>query len=317
MRPLRSLFVVFVALSAFAVSSVAGAQTADERNRARQLYTEAQALFEAGNHAQAEASFRAAYAAVPSPVVLKAIAAAQEHQGNISGAIETLEQYLQAAPQAQDHAQVQQQLTGLRGRPAVVAISSTPPGAAIWVDGRDTGHTTPHAIDMRGGQRTVELRMAGYASTQQTFTTRPGTRMRLEMNLSVGADPLGSQGGDGQGAGGGGGGGGSGASSDPSATVWIFAGVGAAGLISGTVFGFLALSEQSSFDLEPSNDAADRGETFALVADISFGLAAAGAITAIVLYIVESSGGGGDSEAASIAPWATQNGGGVAARLRF
>lgn len=317
MRALRSLFVVFVALGVLGVSSLAEAQTQDERNRARQLYTEAQALFEAGNHAQAEASFRAAYSAVPSPVVLKAVAAAQEHQGNISGAIETLEQYLREAPQAQDRAQVEQQLAGLRARPAVVAISSTPPGAEIWVDGRDTGHTTPHDVEMRGGEHTVELRMAGHSPIQQTFTSRPGTRVRLEMNLSAGGDPLGSEGGDGQGAGGGGGDGGGG-SSDPSAAVWIFAGVGAAGLVSGTVFGFLALSEQSNFDQEPSNDAADRGETFALVADISFGVAAAGAITAIVLYIVERADGDGDSASTTtVAPWASQTGGGVAAQVRF
>ena len=41
------------------------------------------------------------------------------------------------------------------------------------------------------------------------------------------------------------------------------------------VFGFLALSEQSSYDSAPQADTADRGEAFALVADISFGVAAA------------------------------------------
>lgn len=312
----RSILAVVVVLSALGLSSIASAQTQDQRNRARQLYAEAQALFDAGNHAQAEASFRAAYAVVPNPVVLKAIAAAQEHQGNVRGAIETYEQYLQAMPQAPDRAQVEQLVAGLRARPAIVSVSSTPPGAAIWVDGRDTGHTTPRDVEMTGGDHSVSLVMGGYESIEQTLSAQPGTRVRLEMSLSATADMLGGHGGDGQGAGGDGGGG-AGGSSDPSVAVWVFAGLGAVGLVSGTVFGFLALSEQSNFDALPNLEAADRGETFALVADISFGVAFAAVITAIVLYIVERSDGGGDAQSATLAPWATQHGGGVAAQARF
>jgi hypothetical protein len=141
-------------------------------------------------------------------------------------------------------------------------------------------------------------------------------------------DAFGTEGGDGQGAGGGEGGGDEGGSADPSVGVWVTAGIAAAGLVSGTVFGFLALSEQSNFDAEPTNDTADRGEAFALVADISFGVAAAMAITSVVLYIVErSSGGSDDQETAGllgderlrvdVGAYADPQGGGVAAQLRF
>jgi tetratricopeptide (TPR) repeat protein len=308
-------------------SSHAQAQSQDTRNRARQLYTEAQALFDAGNFPQAEASFRAAYQAVPNPVVLKAIATAQERQGNISGAIETLQQYLRESPNAPDRAEVEHHIQELAARPATVMVSSTPPGATIVVDGQDTGHTTPSDIEMAAGEHAVELRLTGYSPTSQSFTAQAATRVRLEMNLSAatgGADAFGTEGGDGQGAGGGGGGGGGG-SSDPSVGVWVTAGIAAVALISGTVFGFLALSEQSNFDNAPSNEIADRGEAFALVADISFGVAAAMAITAVVLYIVESSNSGSNDSASldpervrlSVAPWVDPQSGGVAAQLRF
>ena len=86
MQALRSLTIV-AALLAAGLTSTANAQ--DPQSRARQLYGEAQALFDAGNYTRAEASFRAAYNAVPNPVVLKAIAACQEHSGNVAGAAAT------------------------------------------------------------------------------------------------------------------------------------------------------------------------------------------------------------------------------------
>ena len=331
MRALRSLggtlglgVLIWVGLVA-----VAAAQTQDQRNRARQLYGEAQALFESGQYAQAEASFRAAYQSVPNPVVLKAIAAAQEQQGNIPGALETLRQYLAESPNGADRAEVEARVRDLESRPATVMVASTPPGASIVVDGTDTGQVTPADVQMSAGEHTVALRLQGYDEATQTFAAQAATRVRLEMNLTQatggGADAFGTTGGDGQGASDGDGDGDGGGSADPSAGVWVTAGIAAAGLISGTVFGFLALSEQSSYDSDPQADTADRGEAFALVADISFGVAAAMAITSIVLYIVERSGGDSDSESAdldlNVSPWVAAHpggqSGGVAAQLRF
>lgn len=320
MRARRSLF-VWVAAAAFLCvgANAAEAQTRAQRDRARQLYGEAQALFDAGNFPQAEASFRAAYQASPNPIVLKAISTAQERQGNITGAIATLREYVAAAP---NDAAMAAHLQELEAMPATVAVGSNPPGAQILVDGNDTGHVTPADVPLAAGEHTIEVRLAGHSPTAQTFTAQAATRVRLDLTLDAGggagegglvADPFGDGGGQAAG-GGGGGGGGEGGLADPSIAVWALAGVGAAGLIAGTVMGFLALSEQSSFDNAPSHSAADAGELYALIADISFGLAAAGAIAAIVLYIVEQ---GSESETALITPYIDPNGGGVAAQVRF
>lgn len=332
MRALRSLGgTIGLAIMVWVgIVATGAAQTQDQRQRARQLYGEAQALFESGQYAQAEASFRAAYQAVPNPVVLKAIAAAQEQQGNIPGSLETLRRYLAEAPNGADHAEVEGRIRDLESRPATVMVASTPPGAAIIVDGTDSGQVTPADVAMTAGEHTVALRLQGYEEASQTFAAQAATRVRLEMNLTQatgdGADAFGTTGGDGEGAESGGGDGGGGGSADPSAGVWATAGIAAAGLISGTVFGFLALSEQSSYDSDPQADTADRGEAFALVADISFGVAAAMAITSIVLYIVERSGGdSSESDSAdldlNVSPWVAAHpggqSGGVAAQLRF
>ncbi len=314
MRALRSLFVVAAVLTVASWTITAEAQ--DPRARARQLYGEAQALFQAGNYPQAEASFRAAYEAVPNPVVLRAIASAQEHQGNIAGAIATLEQYLRDSPGATDRAEVEGRLAQFRARPGSVQIVTTPPGARIVIDGRDIGHVTPAEVQLAAGPHTLELHLDGHTPTQQTIQAQAATRVRLELALDAAADPLATQGGDGQVADPQQGSTDEQPSGDPSAGVWVFAGIGAATLIAGTVFGFLALSEQSNFDTEPSAEAADRGEMFALIADISFGVAAASVIAAIILYIVERADAD-SSSAAIVAPFATPEGGGVAAQLRF
>lgn len=321
MGRLRSFVGVLVVGALVLVACPLGAHAQDSARqaRARQLYGEAQALFDSGQYAAAEASFRAAYEQVPNPVVLRAIAAAQERQGNIALAAQTLQQYLQEAPNASDRAEVERRLREFNARGSVVAVSSTPAGAQIFVDGEATGQVTPADVQLSSGEHTVEVRLEGYQTRSQALTAQPGTRMRLEIPLQAGAsapEPA-PAGGEAPAPSGGGG------SADPSAAVWAFAGIGAAGLVSGTVFGFLALSEQSNFDAMPTQATADQGQLFALIADISFGVAAAAAITAVVLYIVERSSGGGEAETATsgvrldVAPWAGANGGGMAAQLRF
>ncbi|MFK7985405.1 MAG: PEGA domain-containing protein [Sandaracinaceae bacterium] len=289
---------------------------ADATARARRLYGEAQGLFDRGQFAQAEVRFRAAYEAVPNPVVLRAIAAAQERQGNTTGAAESYRAYLEASPEASDRAEVEATIREIEARPSTMTINSTPPGAQVVLDGTDSQQRTPSTLQIAGGEHQLELHLEGYSPHRQAFTAQPGARARLDITLQPGQDePVGS---------GGNSGGGGGGSADPSIGVWVLAGVAAAGLVSGTAFGFVALSEQSSFDDQPDADTADRGETFALIADISFGVAAAAAITGIVLYIVEASGG--DSDSASLGDddlrldvggWADNTGGGAAATLTF
>ena len=90
-------------------------------------------------------------------------------------------------------------------------------------------------------------------------------------------------------------------------------------LVTGTVFGFLALSRQSDFDAMPTRAAADEGEAFALVADLSFGIAAAAGITAIVLYATERPSAPAADTTASIrfVPLASPTGGGAMVSASF
>lgn len=232
-------------------------QAQDQRAIARQHYASGQQLFDAGQYAAAEEQFRAAYAAVPNPVVLRAIASAEERQGDLAGALVTLEQYLRDNPAATDRAEVEQKIAEFRA-----------------------------------------------ATAQQGSTGDPN-------QFGTGGDGQPVQGEEGGGP------------PEPGIGVWITVGIAAAALILGTVMGFLALSEQSNFDAQPSHEIADRGVAFALTADISFGVAGAAAITAIILYIIDASAGPAEGEVAvepvafQLNPWANHQGGGLSAQLRF
>jgi hypothetical protein len=99
-----------------------------------------------------------------------------------------------------------------------------------------------------------------------------------------------------------------------------------AGLITGTVFGIMALNSKSKFNDNPTTESADAAERNALIADMSFGIALTLGITGIVLLTAKDKDA--DTAAAAkrsklargeliVAPYASRRGGGAAARLAF
>lgn len=106
----------------------------------------------------------------------------------------------------------------------------------------------------------------------------------------------------GSGSGSGGEGGGDTGSSDAprglGAGFWLGIGIASAGVVGGTVLGFLAIDELGKYnatptemnpDVGPTVERRDRGETYALLADLSFGAAIlAGAVTLVVHFSEQS-----------------------------
>ncbi|UJR81798.1 PEGA domain-containing protein [Sandaracinus amylolyticus] len=334
------------------VSAQQAAPSAEQRQRARELYGEGQTHFEAGRFAEALAAFEGAYREVPNPVVLLGVASAQERLGNPLDASRTLRRYLRERPDAPDRATIEQRIaqmdpTGVTAseEPATPAetgtirVVCTPAGAAIALDGADTGRTAPADLEVPAGEHTVTLTLGGYLPISETVTVTPGGMNELALTLvAASAEGEGLQGeGDAFGEAGAeeapAEGEGEGAAeappptdTGPSAGVWVTTAIAGVGLVTGTIFGFLALSEQSDFDAMPTADAADRGETFALIADLSFGVAIAAGVTAIVLYAVDRpqpqsevppTARRDEGPRFTLAPWASPTAGGAAARIEF
>jgi tetratricopeptide (TPR) repeat protein len=345
-----------VLLSLAVVPSRADAQaatpTAEQRTRAREAYTRGQQLFDAGQFEQAQAAFEEAYSQVPNPVVLLGVASAQERRGLRAEARATLERYLRESPNARDRASIEQRIAALPAGGAATAGSGTTTSGAT---GTTTSGTTTSGSGATGtttsgtttsGSGTAGTTTSGTTTagtTAGTSTTSSGTATSTSTTTSTEtatteaeAEAAQGEGAEGEAAEGEaaaaegetaeeGTAEGEGAETPapappagPSTAVWVLTAVGAVGLVAGTVFGFMALSRQSDFDAAPTLSAADEGEAFALVADISFGVALAGGIAAIVLYATEGSGSAStDSASLQILPTLSPQGGGVVATGRF
>lgn len=303
MRRLSSLL-LSVALFASVVPAVSAppnvavAQSDADRARARTLYAEAQRLFDAGDFTNALAKFEQAYAIVNNPVVLLGVASAQERLGRGAEARATLERYLRERPDAPDRADIERRVaalpapenTAVAATTGTVNLSSDPPGAAVVVDGESSGATTPTELTLPPGDHEVALALSGYELATRSVTVAAGATAELSVALTVmpeaeeasaeGAEEAEEEAEE--------------AatetpapSTDPSAATWVTTAIAGVALVTGTVFGFVALSRQSDFDVAPSRPLADEGEAFALAADLAFGVAVAAGITAIVLYATD------------------------------
>lgn len=319
--------------------------TDEQRAAARALYAEGQRHFAAGEFAEALTAFQGAYDAVPNPVVLLGVASAQEGAGDRLAAARTLRIYLRDRADAPDRASVTERIATLdpEGETVLpttgtVRVTCTPAGAAIRVDGEATEHTAPTELTLAAGPHTLTLVMEGFRELRREITVVAGGAVDLTVTLvsvaEAEAEPLSGE--DdvfgteaapddeaedeaeaedevptdaGQGG--------------PSPAVWVTTAIAGVGLVTGTVFGFLALSAQSDFDSAPTTSSADNGETFALVADLAFGVAVAAGITAIVLYATETPSSSDSASAedqgprVAFAPVVGRDAGGATLRVEF
>jgi hypothetical protein len=300
-------------------AALAVAQQPGDRTAAREAYARGQELFREGRFAEAEAAFRGAYEMIPLPVVLLGIAEAQERQDNIVGTVETLERYLAERADAPDRAQVEERIGQLRQRPATLVISTSPPGAAISVDGEVVAQPMGHEVEFEvaPGSHEVSATLDGYESASETVAATFGTRHEITLTLARAeqepaptpppSEPVVAPPDDAEG--------------EIGPEVYVAGGVALAGVAAGTVLGLLALSEQSDFDAMPTEETADAGERLALFADLSFGVAAVAGVTMAVLLATSASGGDDSEEspgaAARVVPFIAQSGAGVACGGRF
>lgn len=317
------------------------AQNAAAIESARAAYNEGQALFRDGRFVESQARFEAAYAAVPNPIVLLSIAETQERQENFAASVLTLERYLRERADAPDRDSILTRIAQLRSRPARVHVMTAPSGAAIWVDGQSTGRVSPTDLEMTAGDHSVAAMLPRHDTARQQITTTFGARQELHLTLTptparqtvappidttpvtepaevepaqpIEPDPTElapvteTPGASDEGSG--------------NTAAWVFAGVGGAALVTGTVLGFLAMSAASDFDAMPTTETADRGDRFALLADVAFATAGVAAVTALILVATHDDEEPASADAArvrvDVAPQLGRHQGGVTARVTF
>jgi len=312
MIKLWKMLAPILVLSCLLIASASHAQggNASATVTAREAYAKGQQLFRQGDFAAAQTSFEEAYRAVPNPIVLLSIAECQVRTEHFAEAVTSLSEYLTARPTAPDKAQVEAQIAKLREKPGFVEVTSAPAGARVLVDGVDSGKVTPTELGLGSGDHVIALELEGYTQAERTVTVAIGSRQPLEVTLEavpaapepVAAAPVATQ-------------------IDTadlrqsSTAMWVAVGVAGAGLVAGSILGGIALKNKSDFDSDPTEAKADKGERLALFADVGFGVAAAGAVTAIVLFV--TSRGDKQEQAFNVAPSVAKNGAGLVGNLRF
>lgn len=247
---------------------------------ARRAYDEGSTHYVAGRYQDALMAFERAYNLRPNPLVLMPILECHDHLGHVPEAIRTLEAYLSAVPGGRNRALLESRLTNLRARPARVHFITTPPGARLEVDGREVAQRAPTYLELTAGRHTVNASAAGYVTASHEFETQPGTA-RDEV-LTLEADPTGTLLRTGTAPGGAGT-----TSRGAGPLTWVAVSLAGVGLAAGTTFGVLALRDNNLYDSEPTVETRDRGRRYALLSDVSFGIAAASGALALIVYLVD------------------------------
>lgn len=258
----------FVSLHAMLhVSSLA----AQDDQRARLHYESGASYYEAGEYEDALREFHRAYELSQRPQLFYNLSLCYQNLGDLEQAATFLERYLSEVESIENRANLEIRLRNLRERVererAAQAASGEPE--------RDT---------------TVQATTA-----EPTETTRPTTAEPEAGAASVDSPTAPS-------------------SSQDSLNVGAVAGfsVAAVGLVMGGVFGGLTLAEDSRLAGTPCGVAGSCGDaelsdlrTFALVADVGFGVALAGAAVGALFLIIGPGDSGGERASLRAAPMAS------------
>lgn len=219
---------------------------------ARRAYDEGRRLYDARSYADALTRFERAYELQSHADVLIPIANCHEALQGYRDAVGALERYLRdSPPTASERAAVEARLPALRAR---IAAAPTPAAAVPVAPTTQAPDSPPATTDAASAATTPVAEQPANADADGAATSPV-----MEPSLPP-----------------------------PRATspvVWVCAGLAGAGVAAGSVLGFLALGEHATFNTAPSREVKDRGETFALLADLSFATAVLSGFVGTVVFL--------------------------------
>jgi len=67
-----------------------------------------------------------------------------------------------------------------------LSVASVPEGAAIWIDGKDTGKKTDHLMEVLAGEHQLTLKLDGYKDTKKKVRLEPEGFIEVEIRLEKG-----------------------------------------------------------------------------------------------------------------------------------
>jgi tetratricopeptide (TPR) repeat protein len=280
-----------------------GAAPVEPAAAAKESFAAGKKLYDQAKFADAVVKFEEAYRLKPHPVIFFNIGKCYEAMGETGKAMRAFRDYLRLLPDATDRQNVVDAIANLERRLRERGVQQLlvfvdPPNAAVAIDGKPiTGN--PASAELTAGSHQLTAKLDGYDDLARTFNFNIQRSSEMTINLTVKGTAV--------------------AGNDapkkmpdvdltppptpPSATVtsapsrhrtwtWVAGGVAVAGL--GAAIGMGVVSSGASNELKGSQhdrlqaDAlASKTQSMALGANVTYGVAGAAAITAVVLFFLE------------------------------
>lgn len=162
---MRFLLPILTCVAYLVLVTIAHAQPADNRAKAKAAFKRAVDAEERQDWRTAVDEYLTAYELAPHPDVLFNVATVYERMSELRQAATYYGRYLKDATDAPDRAKVERTIESLRTRPSVVTVESAPAGAMIVVDGERKGRA-PVELKLPGGQHQIVAEHGGTTSTR-------------------------------------------------------------------------------------------------------------------------------------------------------
>ncbi|MGV3620385.1 MAG: tetratricopeptide repeat protein [Archangium sp.] len=280
----------------------------ENTKKARELFSWGQKLYKQARYAEAISKFEEAYAVRPHPVIYFNIGKCYEQMGDTAKALRNYRDYLRLSPDASDKETVSDAVANLERRlrekgVQQLMVFAEPADARISVDGKDLG-TSPATVELVAGNHQLSVSADGFQKVDRSFVMQLSRAMEITIALRpVGEAPVASDAPRKEDK----------PTLDPGTPppapplvaqaapeqkkgkpgTFIAGGVAVAALGAGIGMGVASsINNQQLLNQAPGPDKNvqqlhDASRDFAIGADVAYGVAAAAAITAVVLFFVE------------------------------
>jgi hypothetical protein len=187
----RAVAIVSVALLVGGLGGVwpCASVRADAAAESRFFDELARRAFAAGAYAEALDAFLLAHGAAPSPSSAFNVAGCAALAEQPALGYQFFRTFLELAPESdtERRAQATRQMSELAERLALFEVSTTPPGASVFVDSVELGRTgvTPCVVAVEPGAHALILQRDGHRTAETRARTRRGHVTRVEETLSA------------------------------------------------------------------------------------------------------------------------------------
>jgi outer membrane receptor for ferrienterochelin and colicins len=178
---------LFAAALVVASLGAAPAARADDASEAQLNYELGQAYYSQGRYLEAVERFLTSYRLVPNPQVAFNIAQVYGLLDRPVDAYNWNETVLGLSPSAETAQLATAARDALGPRVAVVEVTSTPPGAEIFIDRIELGAwgRAPRRVAVDAGERTIRLRLDGYHEASTVVTAVVGRSVPASASLEA------------------------------------------------------------------------------------------------------------------------------------